>query len=31
MPSTTTFDRQDVKYKKAVLPAGLPRIAVKWA
>ncbi len=29
MPSTTTFDRQDVKYKKAVLPAGLPRVAVE--
>ncbi len=29
MPSTTAFDRQDVKYKKAVLPAGLPRIAVE--
>ena len=29
MPSTTTFDRQSVAYKKAVLPAGLPRIAVE--
>ena len=29
MPSTTTFDREDVKYKKAVLPADLPRIAVE--
>ena len=29
MPSTTTFDREDVKYKKAVLPAGLPRVAVE--
>ena len=29
MPSTTTFDRQDEKFKKAVLPAGLPRIAVE--
>ena len=29
MPSTTTFDQQDVKYKKALLPAGLPRIAVE--
>ncbi len=29
MPSTTAFDRQDVKYQKAVLPAGLPRIAVE--
>lgn len=29
MPSTTTFDRQDTKYKQAVLPARLPRIAVE--
>ena len=29
MPSTTTFDRQDVAYKKAVLPKKLPRIAVE--
>ncbi|HSV68597.1 MAG TPA: transketolase [Methylibium sp.] len=29
MPSTTTFDRQDSAYKKKVLPAGLPRIAVE--
>ena len=29
MPSTTTFDRQDEKFKKAVLPAGLPRVAVE--
>ena len=29
MPSTTTFDRQDVSYKKAVLPKKLPRIAVE--
>ncbi len=29
MPSTTTFDHEDVKYKKAVLPAGIPRIAVE--
>jgi len=29
MPSTTTFDREDAKYKKAVLPAGLPRVAVE--
>ena len=29
MPSTTTFDQQDVAYKTAVLPAGLPRIAVE--
>ncbi|WP_027016946.1 transketolase [Comamonas composti] len=29
MPSTTTFDQQDVAYKQSVLPAGLPRIAVE--
>jgi len=29
MPSTTTFDRQDVDYKTAVLPKGLPRVAVE--
>jgi transketolase len=29
MPSTTVFDRQDVKYKKSVLPEGLPRVAVE--
>jgi transketolase len=29
MPSTTVFDRQDVKYKKAVLPPRLPRVAVE--
>jgi transketolase len=29
VPSTTTFDRQSVAYKAAVLPAGLPRIAVE--
>lgn len=29
MPSTTTFDRQSVSYKSAVLPKGLPRIAVE--
>ncbi|MDP1646633.1 MAG: transketolase [Rubrivivax sp.] len=29
MPSTTTFDRQSVNYKTAVLPAGLPRVAVE--
>jgi transketolase len=29
MPSTTVFDRQDAAYKKAVLPEGLPRIAVE--
>jgi transketolase len=29
MPSTTTFDRQDLAYKKSVLPKGLPRIAIE--
>jgi len=29
MPSTTVFDRQSVAYKKAVLPAGLPRVAIE--
>jgi transketolase len=29
MPSTSTFDQQDVVYKTAVLPKGLPRIAVE--
>ncbi len=29
MPSTTTFDRQSEAYKTAVLPAGVPRIAVE--
>jgi transketolase len=29
MPSTTTFDRQSVEYKLAVLPKGLPRVAVE--
>ncbi|QDF98252.1 transketolase [Azoarcus sp. DD4] len=29
MPSTNVFDRQDAAYKAAVLPAGLPRIAVE--
>ena len=29
MPSTTTFDRQSLAYKKSVLPAGLPRVAVE--
>jgi transketolase len=29
MPSTTTFDRQDVAYKISVLPKGTPRIAVE--
>ncbi|MES2973051.1 MAG: transketolase [Pseudomonadota bacterium] len=29
MPSTTTFDRQDLAWKNDVLPAGVPRIAVE--
>ena len=29
MPSTTTFDRQSVAYKRAVLPDGLPRVAIE--
>ncbi|MBS0302049.1 MAG: transketolase, partial [Proteobacteria bacterium] len=29
MPSTTAFDQQDAKYKKAVLPEGTPRVAVE--
>ena len=29
MPSTTTFDRQSAEYKREVLPAGLPRVAVE--
>jgi transketolase len=29
MPSTTTFDRQSVAYKRAVLPDGVPRVAVE--
>ena len=29
MPSTTTFDQQTAAYKTAVLPAGLPRVAVE--
>ena len=29
MPSTTTFDRQSVAYKSAVLPTGVPRVAVE--
>jgi transketolase len=29
MPSTTTFDKQDVEYKLSVLPRGIPRIAVE--
>ena len=29
MPSTTTFDRQSAGYKVAVLPPGIPRVAVE--
>ncbi len=29
MPSTTTFDQQSVAYQSAVLPEGLPRVAVE--
>ena len=29
MPSNTTFDKQSTAYKSAVLPAGVPRIAVE--
>ncbi|MBH9551807.1 transketolase [Inhella sp. 4Y17] len=29
MPSTSVFDRQDAKYKAAVLPKGLPRVAIE--
>ena len=29
MPSTTTFDTQSAAYKAAVLPQGLPRVAVE--
>jgi transketolase len=29
MPSTTTFDKQSLAYKKQVLPAGIPRVAVE--
>jgi len=29
MPSTTTFDQQDAAFKTAVLPKGVPRIAVE--
>src|SRR5436305_3785470 len=29
MPSTTVFDRQDPAYRRSVLPAGLPRVAVE--
>jgi len=29
MPSTSTFDRQELAYKESVLPKGLPRVAVE--
>ena len=29
MPSTDAFDAQDADYKRSVLPAGLPRVAVE--
>jgi transketolase len=29
MPCTSVFDRQDAAYRGAVLPAGLPRVAVE--
>ncbi len=29
LPSTTVFDRQDVTYKRGVLPDNLPRVAVE--
>ena len=29
MPSTDVFDRQEASYKAAVLPAGVPRVAVE--
>jgi len=29
MPSTTVFDRQDTRWQRAVLPHGVPRIAIE--
>ncbi|HEV8258815.1 MAG TPA: transketolase [Casimicrobiaceae bacterium] len=29
MPSTNAFDRQDARYREAVLPRGVPRVAVE--
>ena len=29
MPSTTVFDRQDAAYREAVLPRGVPRVAIE--
>jgi transketolase len=31
MPSTTVFDRQDERYRAAVLPAGIRRVAIEAA
>jgi transketolase len=29
MPSTSVFDRQDAGYRDAVLPRGVPRVAIE--
>jgi len=29
MPCTSYFDAQSVEYKKSVLPAGVPRVAIE--
>ena len=29
MPSTDVFDKQDAEWRRQVLPAGLPRVAVE--
>ncbi|MDP1850754.1 MAG: transketolase C-terminal domain-containing protein, partial [Solirubrobacteraceae bacterium] len=29
MPSTSVFDRQDAAYRDAILPRGVPRVAVE--
>jgi len=29
MPSTSAFDRQDARYRDAVLPRGVPHVAVE--
>jgi len=29
MPSTTVFDREDTRWQRAVLPSGIPRIAIE--
>jgi transketolase len=31
MPCTNVFDRQDAQYRSAVLPAGVPRVAIEAA